>query len=116
VVFGLIGAAGSAGILTVLGGVFAFSAGLVALAGLLGWAIARGVRLGGGPAVSASARSRLSAGFAALAVLGAQLGLWLFARSEGGVLGPLDYLGETFGVLIPIQLVVAVVVGWASAR
>lgn len=108
-------ALGGAVVLTVLGAL-AFSAGLVAIAGLLGWAIARGVRTGSGATLNAESRIRLSVFFAIVAVVGGQLGIWLVARSEGGVLGPLDYLGETFGVLVPIQLAAAAIVAWASAR
>ena len=42
-----------------------------------------------------SGRRALAVGLAAAAVLAGQLGLWLFARYEGGVLGPVDYLAET---------------------
>ena len=45
-----------------------------------------------------------------------QVGLWAFARSEGGVLGPLDYLWEVFGALVPLQILAAAVVAWITAR
>ena len=48
-------------------------------------------------------------------VLG-QVGLWLFARAEGGVLAPIDYLGQTFGPLVPVEVVLAAVVAWWRAR
>lgn len=102
-------------ILTVLGGL-AFSAGLVAVAGVLGWAIAFGVRAGAGMSLSGSTRVVTAVLFALLSVLAGQLGIWLFALSEGGVLGPLDYLAETFGVLVPVQVAAAAVVAWFSAR
>ena len=45
-----------------------------------------------------------------------QVGLWVFARSEGGVLPLLDYLGEAFGLVVPVQLVVASPVSaWVGA-
>lgn len=115
VAFGAIAAAGSAAILTVLGGL-AFSAGLVAIAGLLGWSIAQTVRTAGGSALDTAARRRLAVLFAVVAVLGGQLGIWLFALAEGGVMAPLDYLGETFGILVPVQFAAATVVAWLSAR
>jgi hypothetical protein len=43
------------------------------------------------------------------------LGLWLFARSEGGVLGPLAYLSETFGLLVPGVALIALVTAWWGA-
>ena len=41
--------------------------------------------------------------------------LW-FARTEGGVLPLIDYLGQTFGPLVPLQLLLAVGVAWWRAR
>lgn len=102
--------------MTVLGGVLAVSAGLLVLAAVTGWAVAIGLRAGGGLTIKASSRVRLALGLATLAVTGAQLGLWLYARSEGGVLGPIDYLAETFGFLVPLQYLAAWVVAWATAR
>lgn len=115
VAFGALAAMAGAAILTLLGGL-AFSAGLVAIAGLLGWAIAMSVRVGAASSMPRSSRALASAVLAVLSVLGGQLGIWLFARSEGGVLGPLDYLAETFGFLVPLQLAAAAVVAWLSAR
>ena len=51
-----------------------------------------------------------------LAVVLGQLGLWLYARSVGGVLGPLDYLGETFGPLVPLEFAAAALTSWLTAR
>jgi len=50
------------------------------------------------------------------AVALAQLGIWLYARSEGGALGLVDYLSQTFGPLVPLQFVVAGAVAWWTAR
>jgi hypothetical protein len=43
-------------------------------------------------------------------------GLWLYARAEGGVLPPFEYLWEVFGVLVPLQLVASGLAAWISAR
>ena len=51
-----------------------------------------------------------------LAILLGQVGLWLFARSEGGVLSPIDYLAQTFGVLVPLQVLAAAAAAWWTAR
>jgi hypothetical protein len=102
--------------ITVLGGVLLITAGLIAVAGLGGWAIAVAVRAGGLDAVAPSRRRGLAAGLAAAAVLAGQLGLWLFARYEGGVLGPVDYLAETFGLLVPLELLFATAAAWLAAR
>ena len=45
-----------------------------------------------------------------------QVGLWLYAGSEGGVLSLVDYLGETFGPLVPLQVVIAPAAAWMAAR
>ena len=50
------------------------------------------------------------------AVVVAQLGLWQYARIEGGVLPPLDYLAEVFGPLVPGQLLVAAIAARIGAR
>jgi hypothetical protein len=36
--------------------------------------------------------------------------------AEGGVLAPIEYLSQTFGPLVPIQLVIAGVAAWWTAR
>jgi hypothetical protein len=92
------------------------TAGLIAVAVLGGWAIAIAVRAGSGGTLPAQRRTVLAAVLAGLAVLGGQLGLWLFARYEGGVLGPVDYLAETFGLLVPLELATAVVAAWWASR
>lgn len=94
----------------------AVSAGLLVVAGATGWAVALGLRVGAGESLSTGRRVRLALGLALLAVVLGQLGLWLYARTEGGVLGPLDYLGETFGPLVPLELVAAALASWLAAR
>jgi hypothetical protein len=50
------------------------------------------------------------------AVLLGAAGTWLVARSEGGVLDPIDYLWQTFGLLVPAQaLVAAIAAAWGAA-
>jgi hypothetical protein len=112
---GLTAIAIAAGI-ALFGGVILVTAGLVALAALGGWAIGIAVRVGSGGTVAVERRAVMAAVLAAVAVLGGQLGLWLFARYEGGVLGPVDYLAETFGLLVPIELAFAVVAAWFASR
>ena len=116
VAFGALAAIGVAIAITVLGGVVLVTAGLIAVAALGGWAVGIAVRAGAAGTVAADRRAMLGAVLAALAVLGGQLGLWLFARYEGGVLGPIDYLAETFGLLVPAALAFAVVAGWRASR
>lgn len=114
--FGALTAIGVAAVIAVLGGIVLVTAGLIALAALGGWAIAIAVRVGSAGTVAKRPRAVMAAVLAALAVAGGQLGLWLFARYEGGVLGPVDYLAETFGLLVPIELAFAVAAGWLASR
>ena len=72
--------------------------------------------VGAGDTLSARARPWIAAALAALGVVLGQIGLWLFARAEGGVLAPIDYLGQTFGPLVPVEVLLAAAVAWWRAR
>lgn len=112
-----VGAAGlGAAATTILGGVLAVSAGLLVVAAATGWVVAVGLRMGAGPRIAADRRARLAVGLGFLSVAVGQLGVWLYALTEGGVLGPIDYLAQTFGPLVPLEFIVAGIVGWAVAR
>jgi hypothetical protein len=98
-------------VITIAGGLLSITAGLLVIAGALGWAIAvlsRGTEVG--------SRRWLAPALASSGVALGQVGLWLVARQEGGTLDPIAYLGETFGVLVPLQLAIAAVVAWWQAR
>jgi hypothetical protein len=116
VLLGLGSAAAGDVAITVLGGVLAVSAGLIVVAAATGWATGLCVRVGARGSLSQSRRIRMAVGLAIGAVAVGQFGLWLYARSEGGVLGPFDYLGETFGLLVPLEVLGAAVAAWVSAR
>jgi hypothetical protein len=112
----IVAAAGGAAAMTTLGGLFAVSSGLLVVAGATGWGVAVALRSGAGAGVGAGRPVVLAIGLALLAVILGQLGLWLYARAEGGVLGPIDYLAEAFGVLVPLELVAAGLAAWVAAR
>lgn len=112
VVVAIVGAAA----IVVLGGVVTFTAGLVVVAGAIGWGIAAGLRFGAGDHLRPTRRVGAAVVLALGAVALGLLGLWQYARIEGGVLSPLDYLAEVFGLLVPLQLAVAAVVAWLAAR
>jgi hypothetical protein len=108
-----IAAAVGAALLFLVGAVVAATAGLVFVSGVMGTGI--GLLLARA-AVStderAAALSRgsvklLAVGIAAGAVVVAGVATWLNARVEGGTLGLLDYLLETFGLFVPAGLFVA---------
>lgn len=115
-IFAVVAAGAGAAAVTVLGGVMTVSAGLLVVAATTGWAVGLGLRVGAGQTLPADRRVRLAVGLALLAIVLGQLGLWLYARTEGGVLGPLDYLGEAFGLLVPLELVTAAIASWRTAR
>jgi hypothetical protein len=111
------GAAGAWAILTVLfGGILLITAGLLVLAGAAGRVIALAVAWGGGPGLAARTRMALVIGLVVAGFVLGQLGLWAYARSEGGVLALVDYLVTTFGIVVPLQLAIALAVGWWTAR
>lgn len=103
----------------VLGGVFAISAGLLVVAALGGRAIGSSILTGGGTVLQdpsqRTIRLALAISSAILALVLGQLGLWWVAGLEGGVLSPLDYLGQTFGVLVPLQALLLVgIAAWTT--
>ncbi len=102
--------------IVVLGGILAISAGLLVAAVAGGWAVGVGVRVGAGATLTADRRSQVALLFALGSIVLGQVGLWVYARMEGGVLGPIDYLGETFGILVPLQLLGAAIGAWFAAR
>lgn len=102
--------------IVVLGGVLAFSAGLLVIAAVLGRAMGLALAAAGYEALVPPRRTWLAVALAVATVVIGQLGLWWYAGTEGGVLGPVDYLGEAFGVLVPLQLVIAAGFAWWAGR
>lgn len=98
------------------GGVLAVSAGLLIVAALTGRAVGLGVVIGAGSSLADTRRVALASALAIGAVALGQVGLWLYAQTEGGVLSLVDYLGQTFGILVPVQVALAGAVAWWSAR
>ncbi len=106
-IFGGVVALMFAAIIVILGEVFAFTAGLIVVALFMGRGVAAGVSVGAGQSGSSTSRFVLAIGVALAGVAVAQLGLWIWAGLEGGVLGPIDYLAEVFGPLVPLQFLLA---------
>jgi hypothetical protein len=111
----LIVAIGGGVLLFLVGAIFASTAGLLFVAGLMGAGVglvlARArVPDDDGPApLSPGTVTWLAIGLALASVVTAAIGTWLFALTEGGVLGPFDYLLTTFGPFVPGELVIAAV-------
>jgi hypothetical protein len=114
--FGAVAAIGGAVVIVLLGGVLAMSAPLLVVAPVAGWAVAWALKVGAQGSVAPARLALVALLLAVGAVLLGQVGLWLYARTEGGVLPFADYLGEVYGVLVPLQFLFAAPVAWATAR
>lgn len=99
---GLIGAA----VIAFLGGPLSVTFGLIGIAAVIGWAVGSVARPSLGLAVG------IAAGSVALGLVG----IWLFSRLEGGVLGLPDYLAAVQGPLVLVELTVAGLVAAATVR
>ena len=110
-------AAVGAGLLFLLGGLLSTTVGLLFIAAATGGGIGltlaelavsapAGDGVGSVPTPRATVR-RAAVLLAIGAVLLAAVATWLFATSEGGVLGIVDYLWSTFGLLVPGEVVLA---------
>jgi hypothetical protein len=104
-----------------LGALLSSSAGLVFVAGLTGAAVglllARAAAPGRGEAPALTRRQvlRLAVALTLLAVVIGAIGTWLHAIAEGGALGLVDYLLETFGGIVPAELVIgAIAAAWGA--
>jgi hypothetical protein len=101
-----------------IGGILALSSGLVVVAAVTGIVIGWLMRSPSADGATGRAGSNviLAIAIALLGVATGQLLLWVVALAEGGVLGPLDYLAQTFGFLVPAQFIVGAVGAWLAAR
>lgn len=103
-----------------VGGVLAYPFGLPFVAGIMGAVIGllaarAAVPSDGTTPVPRRTVIRAAVALAVGGVVLGDVGLWLFAQSEGGVLGPLDYLWTTFGLYVPGVALVAAVTAWWGA-
>jgi hypothetical protein len=116
VAFATVAAIAGAAVTIVLGGVVTLTAGLVGVAIVTGWAVGAALRFGAGVHLAGRRRAWIAVAFALGAVALGQLGLWLYARTEGGVLPLPEYLLEVFGILVPVQALAAAGTAWITAR
>ena len=100
----------------VLGAVATITSGLIVVAGAIGFGVAVALQVGAGSHLSRGRRVGLAVGLTVAAIALAQLGIWQYARAEGGVLPLVDYLGEVFGPLVIVEFVIGGVVAWVAAR
>jgi hypothetical protein len=101
IVVALIGA----GLIAILGGPLSMTAGLIAVSVVLGLVLGSMVRA-----------TPAAVGLAVGSVVVGLLGIWAFARLEGGVLDPLTYLADVQGVVAPAQILLAAVAALVSSR
>ena len=110
-VIGLLGALA----IVLLGNVLEIDLGLIAVAGLVGWLIGGSVS-GARPTLKRSTLRAIAIAMALESVALGQLGLWLLSLAQGGVLDPVAYLGQVFGLVVPLQFVAAVGAAWWASR
>lgn len=118
IVHAVLAASIGAVVFVVLAGPFALGAGLVVVAAAIGRFV--------GLALAPLARVRagnlrlrvavLAAGLAVGALVLGEIGTWLYARAEGGVLSLADYVASVHGPLAPLAVLAAAGVAWWSAR
>jgi hypothetical protein len=97
-----------------LAGQLAVSSGLVVVAVVMGRFVGVAIRTARS-ALNPGRRRALALVIAVAGVGVAQVGIWLYARSEGGVLELVDYLGQTFGPLVLVEILFAAVIAALSA-
>ncbi len=99
-----------------LGGVLALTEILLVVAGFTGGGVGIALRWGAGDHLAGRRRVVIALVLALAGVALGQLGLWQYGRIEGGVLGPLDYLGQVYGPLVLLEFAAAGVLAWLAAR
>jgi hypothetical protein len=113
-------ALGGALLLTVVGAILASTEGLLFVAGVTGAAVGLVLSRAAAPGPDADPIprgriARLAVGLSLAAVALAAVATWIYARGEGGTLGPIDYLLTTFGPFVPAEAVIAAVTAWWGA-
>ena len=89
--------------------------GTLVIAAFVGWMVALALVWGAGGR-KFRRRAPVAAVLAGGAILGGVLLEWALALAGGGVLGPLDYISERYGLLVWAEIVVAASVAAFRAR
>jgi hypothetical protein len=116
VAYGAAAAAGGAFVLAALAGPLSLGPGLLVVAAATGRVVALAVAAGWGPSAMRTGRIVTAVALALIAVALGEIGTWLFARAEGGVLELVDYLGQVHGPIAPAMAALAAATAWLSAR
>jgi hypothetical protein len=118
--YGAAAAAAGGAVLFVLAGPLSVDTGLLAVGVAIGWVVGVAVRTG-----AARARGSVrtpgwrAAAAVALAVGGsvaAWAGAWAWSHVQGGVLGPVDFVTQVYGLLLPVQLLFTAAAAWIGSR
>jgi hypothetical protein len=99
-----------------LAGPLAIDALLVPLSIVTGVVIGVAAKAGAGSTVSSGRRTREALGVTLAWFILVHVAIWLYARNEGGVLPLIDYLLQTFGPIVPLSGVAALLAAWWAAR
>lgn len=96
-------------------GLMDLGAGLAAVAAFIGWVVALALVWSGRDAIPrARTRMGIAAALGAWSIVAAILADWVYAMIQGGVLGPLDYVAQRYGIVA--LLCVAAAAGVAAVR
>ena len=85
--------------------------GLLVVGVAVGWAVGIAVRAGAAgarvPAGGSGMRAARAVLLAVVACVAGWAGAWAWSHVQGGVLGPVDFLAQVYGLLVPAQLLFA---------
>jgi len=111
--FGLVAAAGGVVVHLVAASLLLWTSALVVVAVTIGIVVGLAVAVGGGTTIAPSTRRVLAIALA-VGAIGTAAGIsWALS---GMYLGPLDYLAQVYGLLVPAQLLLAIAGALAGAR
>lgn len=111
--WGAAAGAGAAAAHAVAATVLLWTGGLLVVAVLLGIVVGLAVAAGGGSSLAPGTRRSLAIALALVALVGALGVSWALS---GMYLGPLDYLFQVYGLLVPAQLALAAFGAVAGSR
>ncbi len=98
-------------------GLLDLGGGLLAVAAFNGWVTALALVWGGRDAISAArTRVAVAAFLGGWSVVGGIVVDWVYALVQGGVLGPLDYVAQRYGLVALLAVILAAGVAALRAR
>jgi hypothetical protein len=103
-------------ILVVFASVFGFTAGLVVVGLFVGRIVGISVRGAPDGGLTSDARTLVAIVITLAALSLAQVAIWLLALREGGDLPLIDFLAQTYGPVVPLEIMLGTVAAWWSAR